>query len=197
MSTVVLGLPWLPLHDPHIDWVTALVVSWSIFCYYRFLHSAVSPQISTVPIEKAIDLTLVLSNDNKLTHVFSKDFAVTLPPHTPYDCSINLLPDPLSPPAISIICPNLRVYGEIYKQITLWFQPPLFLSSWSWGFFVEKKDGSLRPCIDYRGLNDITIKNKYLLPLIDLAFGPLHEDSIFTKSDLRNAYHLVRIKEGD
>ena len=64
-------------------------------------------------------------------------------------------------------------------------------------FFVEKKDKSLRPCIEFRGLNDITVKNKYPLPLIDFAFGPLHEATIFTKLDLRNAYHLVRIREGD
>ncbi|XP_061118087.1 kyphoscoliosis peptidase-like [Conger conger] len=64
-------------------------------------------------------------------------------------------------------------------------------------FFVQKKDGSLRPCIDYRELNNITVRNKYPLPLMDSAFHPLHEATIFTKLDLRNAYHLVRIREGD
>ena len=64
-------------------------------------------------------------------------------------------------------------------------------------FFVSKKDGSLRPCIDYRGLNSITIRNTYPLPLIDAAFVPLQGASIFTTLDLRNAYHLVRIREGD
>ncbi|KAK7940550.1 hypothetical protein WMY93_003876 [Mugilogobius chulae] len=64
-------------------------------------------------------------------------------------------------------------------------------------FFVNKKDKTLRPCIDYRGLNDITIKNKYPLPLIDSAFEPLHRATIFSKLDLRNAYHLVRIRSGD
>lgn len=64
-------------------------------------------------------------------------------------------------------------------------------------FFVEKKDGTPRPCIDYRGLNAITVKNSYLLPLLDSAFSPLQEAKIFTKLDLRNAYHLVRIREGD
>lgn len=64
-------------------------------------------------------------------------------------------------------------------------------------FFVKKKDGSLRPCIDYRGLNDITIKNRYPLPLMSSAFEILQGAKIFTKLDLRNAYHLVRIKEGD
>ena len=64
-------------------------------------------------------------------------------------------------------------------------------------FFVGKKDGSLRPCIDYRGLNDITVKNRYPLPLISSAFEQLEGASVFTKLDLRNAYHLVRIREGD
>ncbi|KAG1935767.1 retrotransposable element [Pimephales promelas] len=64
-------------------------------------------------------------------------------------------------------------------------------------FFVGKNDGSLRPCIDYRGLNNITIKNTYPLPLMSSAFERLQGASIFTKLDLRNAYHLVRIREGD
>ena len=64
-------------------------------------------------------------------------------------------------------------------------------------FFVDKKDKSLRPCIDYRGLNDITIKNRYPLPLIASAFESLQGAKWFTKLDLRNAYHLVRIREGD
>ncbi len=64
-------------------------------------------------------------------------------------------------------------------------------------FFVGKKDGSLRPCIDYRGLNDITVKNRYPLPLMSSAFELLQGAAIFTKLDLRNAYHLVRIREGD
>ena len=62
---------------------------------------------------------------------------------------------------------------------------------------MGKKDKSLRPCIDYRGLNDITIKNRYPLPLISSAFELLQYATIFSKLDLRNAYHLVRIREGD
>uniref|UniRef100_A0A673BEJ7 Gypsy retrotransposon integrase-like protein 1 n=1 Tax=Sphaeramia orbicularis TaxID=375764 RepID=A0A673BEJ7_9TELE len=54
-----------------------------------------------------------------------------------------------------------------------------------------------RPCIDYRGLNDITIRKRYPLPLMSSAFELLHGARIFTKLDLRNTYHLVRIKDGD
>ena len=64
-------------------------------------------------------------------------------------------------------------------------------------FFVSKKDGSLRPCIDYRGLNDINVKNRYPIPLISSTFSSLQRAQYFTKLDLRDAYHLVRIKEGE
>ncbi len=64
-------------------------------------------------------------------------------------------------------------------------------------FFVKKKDGGLRPCIDYRSLNDITIKFRYPLPLVPSALEQLHSARYFTKLDLRSAYNLIRIREGD
>ncbi|XP_073448026.1 uncharacterized protein [Aquarana catesbeiana] len=64
-------------------------------------------------------------------------------------------------------------------------------------FFVEKKDHSLRPCIDYRELNKVTIKNRYPLPLMPELFQRLGSAKIFTKLDLRGAYNLIRIREGD
>ncbi len=51
-------------------------------------------------------------------------------------------------------------------------------------FFVEKKDGSVRPCFDYRGLNNITIKNHYPLPLI-ITFTFMHLADAFIQSDLQ------------
>lgn len=51
--------------------------------------------------------------------------------------------------------------------------------------------------IDYRGLNDITIKFRYLLPLVPAALEQLRTAKFFTKLDLRNAYNLIRIREGD
>lgn len=64
-------------------------------------------------------------------------------------------------------------------------------------FFVTKKDKRLRPCIDFQGLSNITVKNKYPLPLLSSAFELLQGATTFTKLDLRSAYHLVRIREGD
>lgn len=64
-------------------------------------------------------------------------------------------------------------------------------------FFVKKKDGSLRPCIDYRGLNDITVKFQYPLSLVPAALEQLRQAKYFTKLDLCCAYNLIRIREGD
>lgn len=61
-------------------------------------------------------------------------------------------------------------------------------------FFVGKKDGTHWPCIDSWKLNNITVRNKYSLPLINSAFIPLREATIFSTLDLRNAYHLMPIR---
>ena len=64
-------------------------------------------------------------------------------------------------------------------------------------FFIPKKDGGLRLCVDYRGLNQITIKNRYPLPLISETLDRLSSAKIFTQLDLRDAYHRIRVKKGD
>jgi hypothetical protein len=69
-----------------------------------------------------------------------------------------------------------------------------------WGtlvIFVKKKDGSLRMCIYYRDLNRATVKNRYLIPLIDDLFDQMKGEVVFSKIDLRSGYHQLRIKEGD
>ena len=63
--------------------------------------------------------------------------------------------------------------------------------------FDRKPDGSLRLCVDYRGLNNITIKNRYPLPLIGESLDRLGRARRFTQLDLTNAYHWMRICEGN
>ena len=63
--------------------------------------------------------------------------------------------------------------------------------------FDRKPDGSFRLCVDYRGLSNITIKNQYPLPLIGESFNRLGRARRFTQLDLTNAYHRMRIREGD
>ena len=64
-------------------------------------------------------------------------------------------------------------------------------------FFVGKKDGRLRPCQDYRYLNEHTIKNAYPLPLISELLDKLKGARRFTKLDIRWGYNNVRIRDGD
>jgi len=65
------------------------------------------------------------------------------------------------------------------------------------GFLCLRKTRLCAPALVYRGLNTITVKNKYPLPLLDSAFHSLHQATVFSILDLCNAYHLVRIREGD
>jgi len=64
-------------------------------------------------------------------------------------------------------------------------------------FFVDKKDGSKRMVMDYRNLNNQTIKNNYLLPLITELIDNMGSKKVFMKIDLRWGFNNVRIKEGD
>jgi len=63
--------------------------------------------------------------------------------------------------------------------------------------FVKKKDGKLRECTDYRALNEVTKKDRHPLPLISEALDRLGGAKYFTKLDIKDAYHNIRIREGD
>jgi hypothetical protein len=63
--------------------------------------------------------------------------------------------------------------------------------------FVEKKDGTQRMCMDYRSLNEVTVKNKYPLPRIEDLFDQMKGASVFPKIDLQSGYHQLKIRELD
>ncbi|CAM4463975.1 unnamed protein product [Leuciscus chuanchicus] len=157
------------------------------------VHRVTSP-------EEPGDLTGVPEEYHDLRAVFSRSRAVSLPPHRPYDCCIDLLPGSTPPRGrlYSLSAPEREALEKyLSESLDAGIIVPSSSPAGAGFFFVKKKDGSLRPCIDYRGLNDITVKNRYPLPLMSSAFEILQGAKIFTKLDLRNAYHLVRIKQGD
>ncbi|KAL2089934.1 hypothetical protein ACEWY4_014622 [Coilia grayii] len=196
---IVLGLPWLRLHNPRIDWRRGDVFEWGVECHQSCLRSA-APSTPSAPASTPPDISNVPVCYHDLLEVFSKAKATSLPPHRPYDCAIDLIPGAIPPRGrlYSLSGPERRAMEEyIADSLTAGVIRPSSSPAGAGFFFVGKKDGGLRPCIDYRGLNDITVKNRYPLPLLATAFESLQGATVFTKLDLRNAYHLVRIREGD
>ncbi len=200
LALVVLGHPWLTQHNPRVDWGRNTVSKWSRACYASCLVSAGFSVSGSVLQDEMGSLSNVPEEYLDLKEVFSKSRAASLPPHRPYDCAIDLVPG-MSPPKgrlYSLSVPEREAMEKyISDSLTAGFIRPSSSPAGTGFFFVAKKDGSLRPCIDYRGWNHITVKNTYPLPLMSSAFERLQGTSIFTKLDLRNAYHLVRIREGD
>jgi hypothetical protein len=70
-------------------------------------------------------------------------------------------------------------------------------SPWGCPAIFVKKDQTLRMCVDYRPLNEVTIKNKYPVPRIDILFDQLTGARVFSKIDLRSGYHQIRIRPKD
>ncbi|KAL0200303.1 hypothetical protein M9458_003490, partial [Cirrhinus mrigala] len=200
-NPVILGLPWLQEHEPQISWTEGQVTQWSDRCFAQ-CFPALRPRTDKAPVINsdtpiAADVPLEYQD---LAEAFSKVRASQLPPHRTSDCAIELLPGTIPPkgrvfPLSQPETEAMRVYIE--EELAKGFIEPSTSPASAGFFFVKKKDGSLRPCIDYRGLNSITVKYRYPLPLVPPALEQLRSAKYFTKLDLRNAYNLIRIKEGD
>ena len=212
---IVLGLPWFELHNPDIDWRTREI-------QYRQPREA-AHKVSTISLHQLREggkesmFVFVVSVrpssttkeesivqlPEKYRHyadVFDKVQANTLPHHRPYDCPIDLQPgkEPpwgpiynLSPIKLEV----LRAYIE--ENLANGFIRHSKSPADAPIFFIKKKDGSLRLIIDYHGLNKVTIRNRYALPLISSLLERVNGAKFFTKIDLRGAYNLVQIRPGD
>ncbi|KAK3506360.1 hypothetical protein QTP70_031350 [Hemibagrus guttatus] len=201
-NPVILGFPWLRRHDPQISWRTGELTRWSPACLRDCLRNPVSRSCGTCSVEE-VDTGAHVRLPQPYTdfeRVFSERRASHLPEHQEWDCAIDLLPNtslpkgriyPLSLPeskAMENYIEGALAAGHIWPSTS---------PAAAGFFFVEKKDGGLRPCIDYRGLNAITIRYPYPLPLVPAALEQLRWARVFTKLDLRSAYNLVRIRKGD
>jgi len=132
--------------------------------------------------------------------VFTLGNANQLPPYRGVDHAIELQPGkeppygpiyPLSPAKLRVLRDYLEdclAKGFIRKSTSLAGAPILF---------VPKKDGGLRLYVDYRGLNAITTKNRYPLPLINEIMDRVSGAIVFSKIDLKDIYYRIRIREGD
>ncbi|KAK3529776.1 hypothetical protein QTP86_003211 [Hemibagrus guttatus] len=119
--------------------------------------------------------------------VFSKEKATCLPAHLPGDCAIDLLPNAIPPKGrvYTLSLPETKAMEDyIEEALTLGHIRPSTSPAAASFFFVGKKDGGLCPCINYQGLNAITICYPYPLPLVPAALQQLREAKYFTKLDL-------------
>ncbi|KAJ8519009.1 hypothetical protein ONZ45_g4010 [Pleurotus djamor] len=146
------------------------------------------------------DLAKVPEEYHEFADVFSKGRAETLAEHRPYDLKIDL-EEGAKPPVGGIIplsqAEQLTVKKFIDEHLGMGFIRSTNSPHGAPVLFAKKKDGSLRLCVDYRGLNKVTRRDRYPLPLIaDLLDAP-KKARYYTKIDLRHAYHLIRVREGD
>jgi hypothetical protein len=147
-----------------------------------------------------VDLSYIPAEYHQYADVFSKKKADTLAPHRPYDLKIHLEEGTSPPwgPIYSLSATELQALREFLDEhLSIGFIRPSRSPHGAPVLFVRKKDGSLRLCVDFRGLNKITKKDRYPLPLISDLLDSPRKARIYSKIDLRHAYHLVRIAEGD
>ena len=159
------------------------------------------PSHVTLDSEEKIDHPSQLPEKYKdYKDVFSKQGADILPTHRKYDCPIDLQEGAQPPfgPIYSLSQPELKalrsyIDENLAKGFIRHSKSPAGVPI----LFVKKKDGSLRLCVGYRGLNKVTVRNRYPLPLISQLLDQLSSAKVYTKIDLRGAYNLVRIRKGD
>src|SRR5271155_4927689 len=136
----------------------------------------------------------------KYKSVFDEVEASRFPESRPWDHAIDLKDDfiPKDCPIYPLSLPEQGKLQEfIDDNLQKGYIRPSKSPMASPFFFVDKKDGKLRPCQDYRTLNEGTIKNTYPLPLISELVDQLKGAKYFTKLDIRWGYNNVRIKDGD
>jgi hypothetical protein len=150
---------------------------------------------------KSVTKVFVPEVYNEYLEVFKDKSYDSLPPVRHFDLAL-VLKDP------NVLPPFLKIYSLSVKEEEIlkdWIEDnlkkgmirPCKSLAAAPIFFVPKKDGGLRPCIDYRQLNQNTVKDGHPMPLISDIFAKMSNSKIFTKLDLKGAYNLVRIKVGD
>ena len=163
--------------------------------------------VSLRNIEKALEskkhfdpAVKLLKEYHQFLDVFSRQEADTLPVHWSYDHKI-LLEDrkQLTFEALySMSQDELKVLQKyLNNHLFKGFIQVSFSSAAALILFVHKSEGGLRFCVDYWGLNVITVKNQYLLPLIKETLNCLCNAVVYTKLDIIAAFNHLRIAEGE
>jgi len=203
---IIIGMPWLQVHNPHMDWETCKVFFQSEYCRENCIGSMIKDNSELAIMEIAAvsetEKQAIPSKYHDLIEVFDIERARSLlPTRGDFNFKIELKegaewPKPSKPYQLTLAqmeeakmqIAELEESGMISKSQSP-FAAPLF--------FVGKKDGGQRMCIDYRKLNDITIQDAYPLPNMESLLESACGASVFSKFDLRSAYNMIRIRPDD
>jgi hypothetical protein len=206
---IILGMPWLTAHDPHINWVNRKVTFSSEYCKENCLPRLQEAEGDIEELE--IMEVAVVSEEEKetipeeyhdLLEVFDIEKARTMPQsREQFDFKIEFIPKAewpkpskpyrLTPAQMDEAKTQIKELeeGGMISRSDSPFAAPLF--------FVPKKDGGQRMCIDYRKLNAITIQDTYPLPNMEALLESARGARIFSKFDLRSAYNMIPIRPKD
>jgi hypothetical protein len=208
----ILGVPWLKKHNPRIDWREERIVLDQCACgrdpaQLKRENATLGQRelcaTSKMPEDQAQASSLKeIPVEYKEYEQLFREAPINeaLPQHQPWDHVIPIEEGKSPPfgPIYQLSEKELKVLKEyVDENLAKGFIRPSTSSAGSPVLFVPKKDGSLRLCVDYRALNNITIKDRYALPLINELHDRFQGAVYFTKLDLRGAYNLIRIKAGE
>jgi hypothetical protein len=221
---LILGMPWLQDSHHPIDWSSfkfppqdpqpdirmvsiknfkKLAKDHTVYEYYNtdVVHKVCEFNSINLDEDTQPSLVRIPTEYQEFADVFSETKANQVPEHRPeFDMPIELKPDckPHFGPIYGMATSEtIALKNYIAENLKKGFIRASKSPAGSPVLFVKKKDGSLRMCVDYRKLNDITVKNRYPLPLISSILDRFRKSVIFSKFDLRGAYNLLRIREGD
>ena len=159
------------------------------------IQAEINLQKKVLPLEEQVPKEF-----HEFLDVFSEEKAARFPEPRPWDHKIELK-DTFVPKSFKTYNLTPQEQDELDKflkeNLDKGYIRPSQSPMASPFFFVDKKDGKLRPCQDYRYLNEHTIKNAYPLPLISELLDKLKGARRFTKLDVRWGYNNVRIRDGD
>ena len=205
---IVLGMTWLQRHNPNIDWDTKELE------FPKCSHGTKGGRSPLkVPFAKAIWVRpqgrMLAGTSEELPSEYQdfenlfteREGLAALPEHKPWDHEIPI-EEGKNPNYYGGLIPLskkeedfLKEYVE--KHLHKGFIRPSTSPVAHGVLFAPKKDGTLRPCIDYRKLNAMTRKNRYPLPRIDELQDRLQGAKWFTAIDIRDAYYRIRMKKGE
>jgi hypothetical protein len=204
-------MPWLEAWNPHLDFIKKTMIFWGSKArrsYERiklespeaFAHSMLTSMTDVYAlyagsVQDGQSETKGLPSCYAGKAVaFSEGDASILPDHGPHELSIDLEEGKVPPygPLYNLSGTEMEILREyIRKNLARGWIRRSMSQSGAPILFTKKKDGALRLCVDYRGLNAITIKNRHPLPLIQESLDRLGHARVYMKLDLRDAYHRI------